>query len=305
MKNAIYFLGLILIAAMICIRCKKSDEKDQEQSIITGTATIVLDESLMPVVEDVASVFENEYKADIQLVPTSEAEAVNDLMNQRVGIAILSRSLDSSEIRSFENKNIFPRITKFASDGVALISNKANTDSIIDINAIKRFIIGEKVSGINGLVLDNLNSGAARLLMNIANTSKLPDNVYSFKTNREVINYVANNQGMVGVVGVNWLSQAPDEVSESLLKVKVLKVGNASGEYVKPTQDNLAQGKYPLARDLFLVNCQGFQGLGMGFASFIAGERGQRIILKSGLLPVRIPGRKITTRSEIIKKTNN
>jgi phosphate transport system substrate-binding protein len=31
----------------------------------------------------------------------------------------------------------------------------------------------------------------------------------------------------------------------------------------------------------------------MGFASFIEGDIGQRIVLKSGLLPVQIPTRKI------------
>jgi phosphate transport system substrate-binding protein len=35
----------------------------------------------------------------------------------------------------------------------------------------------------------------------------------------------------------------------------------------------------------------------MGFASFITGEIGQRIILKSGLAPVRVPGRKINIKN--------
>jgi phosphate transport system substrate-binding protein len=54
-----------------------------------------------------------------------------------------------------------------------------------------------------------------------------------------------------------------------------------------------------LARDLYIINGQGSAGLGMGFASFIAGDIGQRIILKSGLLPVRIPGRKLQIRTGI------
>jgi phosphate transport system substrate-binding protein len=57
-----------------------------------------------------------------------------------------------------------------------------------------------------------------------------------------------------------------------------------------------------LARDLYIINAQGFSGLGMGFASFVAGDIGQRIILKSGLLPVRVPGRKINIRNEIINE---
>jgi phosphate transport system substrate-binding protein len=79
--------------------------------------------------------------------------------------------------------------------------------------------------------------------------------------------------------------------------VNVLAVKNLSGgSYYMPSQNNIAEGKYPLARDLYIINGQGFTGLGMGFASFVAGDIGQRIILKSGLLPERIPGRKINIR---------
>jgi phosphate transport system substrate-binding protein len=42
----------------------------------------------------------------------------------------------------------------------------------------------------------------------------------------------------------------------------------------------------------------------MGFGSFLSGERGQRIILKSGLLPERTPGRKILIRNTITKNKN-
>jgi phosphate transport system substrate-binding protein len=36
----------------------------------------------------------------------------------------------------------------------------------------------------------------------------------------------------------------------------------------------------------------------MGFASFVAGDIGQRIILKAGLLPVRIPPRKVIFKTK-------
>ena len=78
----------------------------------------------------------------------------------------------------------------------------------------------------------------------------------------------------------------------NVLAVKGLK----SDGYYTPSQNNIAEGKYPLARDLYIINCEGFSGLGMGFASFVAGDIGQRIILKSGLLPIRIPTRKFTVK---------
>ena len=74
--------------------------------------------------------------------------------------------------------------------------------------------------------------------------------------------------------------------------INILSVkGLNKNDYFYPSQNNLAEKTYPLARDLYIINCQTYAGLGKGFGSFITGERGQRIILKSGLLPVRVPGR--------------
>ena len=100
---------------------------------------------------------------------------------------------------------------------------------------------------------------------------------------------------MIGVIGVNWLSQPVPAMQKYVDNVTTLSVkGLKDYNYYIPSQNNIAEGKYPLARDLYIINCQGFSGLGMGFASFVAGDVGQRIVLKSGLLPVRIPTRKFT-----------
>jgi phosphate transport system substrate-binding protein len=124
-------------------------------------------------------------------------------------------------------------------------------------------------------------------------------NVFSFKTNEEVIKYVAENAGRIGIVGVNWLFQPMPDMQKYINEINILSVKGLKGEnYYEPSQNNIAEGKYPLARDLYIINCQGYSGLGMGFASFVAGDIGQRIILKSGLLPIRIPSRNITIEKQ-------
>jgi hypothetical protein len=40
----------------------------------------------------------------------------------------------------------------------------------------------------------------------------------------------------------------------------------------------------------------------MGFASFVAGDIGQRIILKAGLLPVRMPPRRLYLKTSLITR---
>ena len=81
--------------------------------------------------------------------------------------------------------------------------------------------------------------------------------------------------------------------------VQVLAVQSKDNSLSKPSQDNIASGSYPLTREIKMLNYQGSSGLGMGFASFVGGDIGQRIILKSGLVPIRIPGRNIKIRSKI------
>jgi phosphate transport system substrate-binding protein len=112
---------------------------------------------------------------------------------------------------------------------------------------------------------------------------------------------VSENDGMIGVVGVNWLSQPLPAMQKYVDNVNTLNVKGLTGDGAfTPSQNNIAERKYPLARDLYIINCQGYSGLGMGFASFVAGDIGQRIILKSGLLPIRIPGRNITIRNKSV-----
>jgi phosphate transport system substrate-binding protein len=46
------------------------------------------------------------------------------------------------------------------------------------------------------------------------------------------------------------------------------------------------------------VNCEIGTRLGTGFSSFVASDKGQRIILKSGLLPAVMPVRFIEVSNE-------
>ena len=289
----------LIFFSLLFIMCnQKEQKKADKESILKGSTTIFVDETLTPIMEDQVAVFESNYEAKIKLVSKSESETLISLFKQKSAIAVLTRNLTNEENNIFEQKKITPKITKFATDAIAFISNKSTKDTLIDLKNVVEFMQGKPSSSIRGLVFDNPNSSTVRYMNLLAEIKSIPENgVYSFKTNDEVIKFVAQNKGMIGVVGVNWLFQPMPEMKEFVNKVNVLSVKGLTGEnYYAPSQNNIAEGKYPLARDLYIINGQGYSGLGMGFASFVAGDIGQRIILKSGLLPVRIPGRRINVR---------
>lgn len=299
-KNSkIYILIFVSILFVMCNQKEKVN--NNKESILKGTTTIFVDETLTPIIEDQVAVFESTYDAKIKIVSKSEIELVNSLFKEKSGIAIMTRNLSINENKVFEQKKITPKITKFATDAIAFISNKSNKDTLIELKSVIAFMKGEPDSRIKGLVFDNPNSSLVRYMNELAGIKAIPQKgVYSFKTNQEVIKFVAQNNGMIGVVGVNWLSQPMPEMQKYVDNVNILSVKSLTDvNYYSPTQNNIAEGKYPLARDLYIINAQGYSGLGMGFASFVAGDIGQRIILKSGLLPVRVPGRRINIRNEI------
>lgn len=297
-------LSLIVLVFLFAMCNQKSKSVSNDETILKGSLAITVDETVKPIVEDQIAVFEGTYyDAKISIKPKSEAEVINDLLNQKTKVVVTSRKLTQEELDKFAKTKINPRVTPFATDAIAFISNKSNNDTLIALKSVVDFMQGKQDTRIKGLVFDNPNSSTVRYMKDLAKIQEIPKvGVFSFKTNEEVIKFVAENDGMIGVVGVNWLSQPSPNMLDVVNKINVLSVkGLNSDQYYSPTQNDLAELKYPLARELYIINCQGYSGLGMGFSSFISGDIGQRIVLKSGLLPVRTPGRRLQIRKQIIK----
>lgn len=299
MRNSVKLSGLIILLLFIT-SCNKSN--NNQETILKGNATLLVDETLKPIMEDQIEIFESRYEAKIKLDAKSENEVIQALVKDTSSIAVLSRKLSEDELKVFASRKIIPKTTPIAIDAIALISNGASNDTLVALSDVLDFMKGKGQGKIKGLVFDNPNSSTVRYMDSLAGLPSIPQKgVFSFGTNNEVIKFVSENAGMIGIVGINWLSQPSPKMQKYVDKVNVVSVkGLKETNYYTPTQNNIAEGKYALARDLYIVNCQGYSGLGMGFASFVAGDIGQRIILKSGLLPVKVPPRKLNVRKEII-----
>ncbi|WP_296685935.1 substrate-binding domain-containing protein [Flavobacterium sp.] len=300
MRNAAKLSSLVLLV-LFFTACNKSNNRNQE-TILKGKATLLVDETLKPIMEDQIEIFESRYEAKIKLDAKSENEVIQALVKDTSSIAVLSRRLNADEMKVFASRKIIPKTTPIAIDAIVLISNTNSNDTLVALSDVLEFMRGKEQTKIKGLVFDNPNSSTVRYMDSLAGLSSIPKKgVFSFGTNNEVIKFVSENTGLIGVVGLNWLSQPSPEMKKYVDKVNILSIrGLKDSNYYFPDQNNIAEGKYALARDLYIVNCQGYSGLGMGFASFVAGDIGQRIILKSGLLPVKVPPRKLNIRKQII-----
>ena len=300
MTKTLFYI-LVVSCCVASLSCSRSKT---EQSATTGAAKILVDESFAPIIEDQFLVFESSYpQAKIEMVYKPEVQLLNLLLSDSINVAIMSRELRPEEAKFFESRNIIIRKNHIATDAVVIITSQQSSDTLITTGELKAIMRGE--TSTKNLVFDNANSSTVRYLKELAQIKELPkQGVYALKSNAEVIKYVHNNPGTFGVIGINWMRQPPEDLESTVEKLKILSVKNSTGapgsdKYYKPTQNNLALGLYPLSRELYIINCQGGSGLGTGFAAFLASERGQRIMLKSGLLPDSIPSREIIIRKEI------
>ncbi|WP_134089521.1 PstS family phosphate ABC transporter substrate-binding protein [Olivibacter sp. XZL3] len=283
--------------------CNNAPTKDT-QGILTGRAKVLVDETVAPIIEDQIDVFESSYtNAELTMMAKPENEVFSALLRDSAQLAITTRELTEKETEFFKSKTIYPRTVRFATDAIAVITNKSNPDSTISVDEIIQIMKGQPVAKVKAVVFDNANSSTVTYFRKLAGVDKLPDRgVYALKGNGEILKYVNENPQSIGILGINWIMQPQSALVSYVENIKVLGVKNQKGKpgddgYYKPTQSNLALNLYPFTRSLYSINVQGKEAVGMGFSSFLHGERGQRLILKSGLLPDSIPPREIIVRN--------
>jgi phosphate transport system substrate-binding protein len=293
MKSKInIIISIFVFTILVFFSCKKSENSTEDESYVKGKAEIYVDESLLPIVEDQEMVFESKYqKADIRLIPKSDSDIVNLILQRKIDIAVLSHELNKSQEDKLIAIDVIGKNTPFCSDAIALVVNQKSSKTAITVSEVFDILKG-KNSEVQ-FVFDNQNSSTLSYLMNKANVKSLSKNITALNNNLEVIKFVSENNNSIGFVGVNWLLNPSIELESTIKEVKVLAVGESIQKAVKPTQSHIETKEYPFTRKIYLLNYQGRTGLGMGFASFVKSEVGQRIILKSGLAPVKIPTREI------------
>lgn len=281
---------------------------DLSDTPTSGNLKISVDESYEPLMNSEVSTFMSLYtRAKIQVQYKPEADAMNDLINDSVKVIVSNKQLTDDQKKYLESKKCFPKTTKIAVDAVALIINNDNPDTLLTLTQLKNILTGNiytwnQLNSKNNMdsiivVFDNNNSGNTRFLKEkFLGDKNFPPNCFAVKTNPEVLNYVKDHKNAMGVIAVNWISDMDDSVSNNFrqnIKVIALKDESSSEhhDYYQPYQAYVALNQYPLVRDVYLISRESRMGLGTGFASFVAGDQGQRIVRLAGLLPATIPVR--------------
>ncbi len=295
MERMMKKISVLTLSAFLFFSCSTNDKKQFEDTPIKGEIALDVDDSFKLLVEAEKTAFQNQnHFAKINLTNKPENEAIADLLNDKVRGVVVTRELTDKEKEVFTREKISYRSYRFAADGIALIANKSNSDTLWTLADLSNTLTGTNGKNVE-LVVDKNNSSNLKFLVDLLKIDASKGlKVREGGDNKKVIEYVKAHPNSVGIIGSNWISDGDNPTSLGFIRaLNVISVAEKSSasknEYYQPFGYNIALKKYPLRREAKIIIKEAHLGLGTGFVNYVCGDMGQLIVLKAGLIPLTRP----------------
>lgn len=309
-------LALGIALAVMCGGCMKYEKK--ANSSTTGTMTMVCDDTFRNIMEQEIDVFEYQYPdAHVLARYGTQGEALDSLLSLNTRTVVIARDLTKQERDFLKGKRRNVKSSKIAVDAVALIVNKDNPCSMLTTKEVGDILSGASTHwndlepsdlGEISVIFDDKSSSLVQFMRDsLLHGGELGPNVYAQGSIPAVVEVVSKNKNAIGVLGVTWITSdmktaemTREEIAQSVLsdepiqgatlnqEVKVLKLRRPDEVTAyKPYQQNIFDGTYPLFRPIYMVTTGVSGSLASGFYTFVTGDIGQKIIMKTGIMPAR------------------
>ncbi len=282
------YSGHILFLMLICtIACSR--KADDMVGPTIGKINIIADESMRVIAQQEEEIFERFYPyTDISITYMNEFDLMERFLADSIRVIMTTRALTPEEVDFCKARKAFPRQTAFATGAIAFIAHPETPDTTYTYESLLN-MLNDPASG-KQFVIENIKSGITQDILDRINRQDFPSHFYTLPAKQEVLDYVRQHIHAIGIIDYSDISDSDSAFTrEVLASIQLLGISRPIDSiqhgFVKPYQYNLQDWKYPFTRDLHIISTTGKSDVSTGFASFIAGEIGQKIILKAGLLP--------------------
>lgn len=294
MRFIFFYLALFFFLFTSC------DQNKESYSTLSGSIEAMADPSFFPIAKAEEAVFESFYEeANVDFSYLPQNDIIKLFLKDSVNFILTGRRL-SVEEKQFLQPEVPLTEIHFATDALAFLVHPSKL-SVIDIDTLRSILTGKinnwQETGIGGegaitLVTDESNSSNLLFLRDSFNlNTKI--NIIAAGSNEMVIEYVSSHPESIGIVASGFVADEEDPVIKKRRQlVQILKIKAGDNIYT-PFQADIANENNPLKRKIYAIRRNRSKDVGVGFMAFISGEKGQRIVLKSGLLPANMPGREI------------
>lgn len=297
-------LFALIITSVIFSAC---DYTTQKSVSTTGELTIGVDEGISPLAQQEASEFMRLNKeSKINLKIKTSKEVISDLNGGVYKTILAGRDLTKEEADIFAANKIELKKSKFALDGIGVIVNPKNPLRKLNFNELKRIFTGEQDDWKN-LDGDNRDVFTGKVKVFIARKNASIHDIFKEKvlagadfgkgdavcsTSAQMMREIKSDENAIGFISMAWITVSNDTLDPDVKPLKIAEVDpetGAVGDYVSLHQAYIANKTYPLITEAYIISSDFSMNLSVGFTSFVVSYDGQRIVLKSGLVPVTQP----------------
>jgi phosphate transport system substrate-binding protein len=222
----------------------------------------------------------------VQVTGGGSGVGIAALINGTTDIANSSRAIkDAEKAKVRERYNVLPTEIAVAQDGVAVYVNAGNPVQQLTIEQLEKIYAGDvtnwkDVGGPDApIVLYSRENSSGTYVFFKENVLKGADFASSAQTlpgTAAVVNAVSKEKNGIGYGGAAYAKG-----------VKEVKIVGADGQGYLPSAENVASGKYPLARPLFMYTRAKPAGEVKAFIDFCLSPAGQQIVTKVGYYPIK------------------
>ena len=229
---------------------------------------------------------------DIAVTGGGSGTGIAALVNGTVDIANASRGIKDKELESARANGIEPVEFVIARDAIAVIVHPSNPVDRLTIQQIADIFSGKitRWSGVGGedrpivLLSRETNSGThVYFLEEVIRKGDSEDKtLFSSDTlllssSEGIGTEVRQNPNAIGYDGLGYVTH----------DMKTIAVGVSPDQpYWEPTVETVNQGRYPIARELYMYTAGEPQGQIKEFLDWILGPEAQQIVLDLGFVPV-------------------
>lgn len=290
-----YFLFCSFFLSLVS--CADKTETTDTAASAVDSVTVLCDPSWESIVRTFIVTYEglNPHRKVVLLVKP-EAECIQALLNDTYRTVFVSRDFTAAEKAFIEKKEWRIHTDSLCFDGLAWIAPKSFPRDSVTLTELKElFQSGTLDQRSYSIQLNSSGSSVAHYLTQVLGVPPSTKHIYTGGSDEDIIRSVQTRTTALACISSGWLVDLEDKKHRSyLVSVKVLKIARtASDQAYSPFQNDLAAGTYPLIRVLRVLNHDANAGMGTAFASYFISNRGQRIFLKAGLLPYKMPAREV------------
>lgn len=287
-------LGLFLLLGAVVLTACGSPASAQSSSTTQKTIEDIGSDTIVNLALAWAEAYQNVNPAvRISVSGGGSGTGIAALINGTTDIANASRKIKDEEKQNAEKNGIQPHEIEIARDAIGVIVHPDNPVQQLTLQQISdiysgRFKNWQEVGGENRpivLLSRESNSGTHVYFLEEVvrlgekgNKTLFSQDTLLLPSSEGIMAEVRQNPNAIGYDGLGYIT--PD--------VKTLAILSKDGsEYVKPSIATVNNGKYPIARPLFMYTNGEPQGDVKVYLDWILGPEGQKIVGELGFVPLQ------------------